>query len=254
MGSIGEEKTAVFLIVPDENTIYHRPVSVFVKQCYTELVLAAQKRPSRTLPRRVNFLLDEFATLPPIGDFPAMITASRSRNIRFNLIIQGMGQLYNKYGRQAGTISGNCENLVFLHSRETELLNEIITLSGQKNNVESLVSVSMLQTLDKEKGEAFIRHKRLHPFIANMPDIDRYPGILSEGDQIPYPENTRKAQIVFDFENFCRKNSDYFFSQLFSGRSQKEINDDHKGAEAFYMVDEESITEPIFISKVPGEK
>jgi type IV secretion system protein VirD4 len=36
MGAIGKEKTAVFLIIPDENTLYHRLVSVFVKQCYTD--------------------------------------------------------------------------------------------------------------------------------------------------------------------------------------------------------------------------
>jgi hypothetical protein len=83
-----------------------------------------------------------------------------------------------------------------------------------------------------------------------MPDIDRYPGILLEGEQVPYPENARKAKAVFDFENFCRKNGDYFISQLFSGRSLKEISNDRKGAEAYYMAGDTNI-EPIFVSKVP---
>ncbi|MDR1837842.1 MAG: type IV secretory system conjugative DNA transfer family protein, partial [Treponema sp.] len=87
MAKIGKEKTAVFLITPDENTLYHCLISVFVKQCYTELILEAQKQPLKKLPRRVNFLLDEFSSLPQISDFPAMITASRSRNIRFNLFV-----------------------------------------------------------------------------------------------------------------------------------------------------------------------
>jgi type IV secretion system protein VirD4 len=64
MAKIGAEKTAVFLITPDENTLYHPLASVFVKQCYTELILEAQKQPFKKLPRRVNFLLDEFSSLP----------------------------------------------------------------------------------------------------------------------------------------------------------------------------------------------
>jgi type IV secretion system protein VirD4 len=249
MSKIGRKKTAVFLIIPDENTLYHRLVSVFIKQCYTELILAAHRRPSRSLPRRVNFLLDEFATLPPISDFPAMITAARSRNIRFNLIVQGMGQLRGRYGTDAETITGNCENMIFLHSRELGLLNAIIELSGQRNNSEPLVSVSMLQTLDKDKGEMFVRHKRLHPYIASMPDIDRYPGVPHVGERAPYPENTAGVRSVFDFENFCRKKGGYFISQLFSGRSLKEIGRDRKGEEAFYMTDGEP--EPIYAPNPP---
>jgi type IV secretion system protein VirD4 len=76
MGGIGKEKTAVFLIIPDENTLYHRLISVFIKQCYTEFIIEAQKQPSKSLPRRVNFLLDEFSSLPQISDFPSGISAS----------------------------------------------------------------------------------------------------------------------------------------------------------------------------------
>ena len=172
MRSIGKKKTAVFLIIPDETTIYHPLITVFVKQCYNSLIQEAQKNKNKKLAVRVNFLLDEFSTLPVIGDFPAMITASRSRNIRFNLLIQSYNQLTKKYGREAETIKGNCENIIFLHSRELEVLNEIVGLSGKKVNEESLTSVSMLQTLDKNKGEVFILHKRLNPYIANLPDID----------------------------------------------------------------------------------
>ena len=155
MGEIGLEKTAVFLIIPDENTLYHRLISVFIKQCYTELIIEAHKQPLRSLPKRVNFMLDEFSSLPQISDFPAMITASRSRNIRFNLIVQSINQLRDRYGRQAETIRGNCENWIFLHSREFSLLEELSNLSGMVNYEDPLVSVSMLQTLDKDKGGGF---------------------------------------------------------------------------------------------------
>jgi type IV secretion system protein VirD4 len=252
MSEIGKEKTAVFLIIPDENTLYHRLISVFVKQCYTELIIEAQKQPAKSLPRRVNFLLDEFSSLPPIGDFPAMITASRSRNIRFNLFVQSINQLKDRYGWQSETIKGNCENWVFLHSREFSLLEELVNLSGMRNHEDSLVSVSMLQTLDKNKGEAFIMHKRMHPYIASLPDIDSYPGIAPNRGQTEYPKNQNKADAVFDFEKFCRKNSVFFLSNLFSGKTHDEIrNISREEEEKYYMTGDDEMIEPIFTSRIP---
>ncbi|GBU28505.1 hypothetical protein R84B8_02064 [Treponema sp. R8-4-B8] len=203
ISEIGKTKTAVFLIVPDENTLYNALISVFVKQCYSELLNEAAKHPKNRLPIRVNFLLDEFSNLPTITDFPSMITASRSRNIRFNLIIQNQNQLKKRYGCDAETIKANCENWIFLHSREWELLDEIVKLSGMKSIEEPLVSMSMLQTLDKEKGEAFILHKRFNPFITHLMDIDKYPNMAAEERDVPYPETDSKATAVFDFEKCC---------------------------------------------------
>jgi len=237
MCNIGKEKTAVFLIIPDENTLYHRLVSVFIKQCYTELIIEAQKQPQKTLPLRVNYLLDEFSSLPPIKDFPAMITASRSRNIRFNLLIQSFNQLYQRYGHDAETIKGNCENWIYLHSREKSTLEELCLLAGIKSNNEQLASTSLLQRLDKDKGEAFILHKRQFPFITNLLDIDSYPKISSADVQIEYPNNNRKVQNVFDIEKFCNRKGNFFLSQLFSGKTHEEIRNDRKGEEKYYMLD-----------------
>ena len=254
MTKIGKEKTAVFLITPDENTLYHCLISVFVKQCYTELILEAQKQPSKKLPRRVNFLLDEFSSLPQISDFPAMITASRSRNIRFNLFVQSFMQLKAKYGIYAEAIKGNCENWVFLHSREFPLLVELVSLAGTKYRDYPLVSVPMLQTLDKDKGEAFVLHKRKPPFISNLPDIDLYPGSTAHNMRVRYPNNTHKAENVFNFQNFCRKNSNFVISKLFSGKTLEEIrNISKEEQEKYYMVSDDMIYEPIFTSTVPQD-
>jgi len=229
MSEIGKTKTAVFLITPDENTVYNKLISIFVKQCYTELLREAEKHPDNSLPLRVNFLLDEFSNFPEITDFPAMITASRSRNIRFNLIIQSQTQLIDKYGHNADTIKGNCENWVFLHSRELSLLNEIVGLSGMQNSNMPLISVSMLQTLDKDKGEALILNKRLYPYFANLWDIDQYPNTAQGGQNVQYPENTCKANAVFDFKFHCDNIPER------------------------YMVNDED-TEPIFTSVIPWNK
>jgi type IV secretion system protein VirD4 len=211
--SIGKTKTAVFMITPDENTVYNMLITLFVKQCYTELLREAEKHPDNRLPLRVNFLLDEFANLPAIPDFPSMITASRSRNIRFNLIIQNQNQLVERYGCQAETIKGNCENWVFLHNRELQQLHEIVGLSGMRNSDISLISPTILQTLNKEKGEALILNKRLNPYIANLLDIDKYPNIPVEDKDIPYPETACKADTVFDFKNHCEKIEANYFEE-----------------------------------------
>ncbi len=176
--TIGKEKTAVYIIVPDEKTTYHFLVTTFIKQVYEILISEAQKEKNFTLPIRVNFVLDEFCNLPKVPDMPSMISAARSRNMRYFLVAQSLHQLRGKYGEDADTIKGNCDNWVFLTSKELDLLNEISNLCGKTRTADgverSLISVSELQRLDKEKGEALIMHSRQYPIITEMADIDSY--------------------------------------------------------------------------------
>jgi len=254
MKNIGNEKTAVFLILPDEHSLYHSLVSVFVKQCYIELITEAQKHPGKKLPRRINYLLDEFASLPAIHDFPAMITASRSRNIRFNLLIQSFNQLNQRYGQEAGTIKGNCEDWIILHSREKETIEELVYLAGNKSGEEPLISASVIQTLNKEEGEALVFVKRKHPFITRLLDIDFYPDARIVDEEAEYPVNNRKAEFVFDFKRFCLNRSGYFLSQLFTGRTHEEILKDRMGRKNYYSPDEDIILEPLFKSRTPVDE
>lgn len=178
LDSIGTEPTAVFLIAPDEKTTYHGLVSLFVKQSYEYLIFKAQYvKQNDTISvgkvsNRVNYILDEFASLPAISDFPAMITAGRSRNIRFNLFLQSKNQLFRKYENDEQNIRANCTNWLFLSSKEYELLNEISQLCGSVNDRKQLISVADLQRLDKEQGEALVLCERLRPYVARLPDID----------------------------------------------------------------------------------
>lgn len=176
--NIGREKTAVYIIVPDEKTTYHFLVTTFIKQAYEILIAEAQKEKALKLPVRVNFVLDEFCNLPKIPDMPSMISAARSRNMRYYLVAQSMHQLKGKYGEDAETIKGNCDNWVFLTSKELTLLNEISDLCGSvyaaDRRQRKLISVSELQRFDKEKGEALIMHARQYPIITEMADIDMY--------------------------------------------------------------------------------
>lgn len=190
---MGLRKSALFLIMPDEKTSMHKIVSLIIKQCYERLITTAQLKKNSSLPIRVNFLLDEFSNLPAIPDMPAMISAARSRNIRFHLIIQGLYQLSSKYGPDdAHTIEGNCGNWVFLTSRELPLLEQISNLCGVDSITgERLISVSQLQRLNKEKGEALMLIGRQYPYMAHMPDISQY--VLTKNSKLSLPKSNCKA-------------------------------------------------------------
>mgnify|MGYP003301264318 CR=1 FL=1 len=101
----------------------------FVKQAYEALISVAQTCPGLKLPYRTNFVLDEFANMPALKDVGTMITASRSRNIRFTFIIQSFAQLNDVYGKDQGeTIRSNCGNLIYLLTTELAALEEISKL------------------------------------------------------------------------------------------------------------------------------
>jgi len=172
-------KKAIYLIIPDENKSYHFIVSLFLEQVYEVLIRKAQQMTDGKLPVRMNFLIDEFANIPKIENMDAMITASRSRNIRFHLIVQGMEQLRHKYGEEAEVLSGNCNNWVYLYSKEFSLLQDISRLCGEviyDNNVRMpLFSEFDLQHLSKEAGEALVLAGRSCPCLSNLADISEYP-------------------------------------------------------------------------------
>lgn len=127
---IGMKKSILYIIMPDEKTTLLALVGMAIKNCYEMQIDVAQHQRNKMLPVRVNYLLDEFSNIPTIPDMSSMITAARSRNIRFYLIVQSMQQLFSKYGEEAYTLRGNCNDWVFLTSRELDLLKELEVLCG----------------------------------------------------------------------------------------------------------------------------
>jgi type IV secretion system protein VirD4 len=175
---------------------------------------------------RLNIVLDEFCNIPAIPDMASMISAARSRNMRFFLMAQGMHQLQFKYREDAETIKGNCDNWVFLTSREHELLREISNLCGETlftdldGNLKSrpLISISELQRLKKEKGEALILHGRHYPFVTELPDIDEYefnvyPPLENDAQPLPQIVPYDADNVISDIKN--RKNPLPFSIEVF---------------------------------------
>jgi len=211
---VGRQKTAIYIIMPDEKTTFHFLVTAFIKQTYEALIHVAQQQGDKKLPVRVNFLLDEFGNIPAIPDMAAMVTAARSRNMRFFIMAQGMRQLREKYGDNAETIQGNCDNWVFLTSREYELLKQISDLCGMfvytshDGTVQSrhLITVSELQRLRKERGETLILHGRNYPFVTELPDIDEY--LFAKHPPVQRGENNLPAIQHYDFKSVIQDIAD----------------------------------------------
>ncbi len=208
MRRVGREKTAVYIIVPDEKTTFHFLVTMFIKQVYEVLIADAQKEANRQLPVRVNFVLDEFCNIPKIPDMPSMISAARSRNMRFYLVAQSLHQLRGRYGEDADTIKGNCDNWVFLTSKELDLLREISdlcgTLSDEKGNQKPLISTSELQRFDKAKGEALIMRGRNYPIITYLADISMYE-MFGKYPTVPFVKQENVETRTFLFSALLRK-------------------------------------------------
>ena len=180
--NVGIGKNAVFLVIPDEKTTYHFLASLYIKQSYEILLRKAEEYEGK-LPVRVNYIMEEFCNMPKVNDLTAMLTAARSRNIRFYLVIQSYSQMVDKYGEHVSkTIMDNCGNLIYLHTNELSFLKYISNLAGKNEYGRPLLSVSRLQHL--QKNETLIFHERCYPFmVKDLPLIFEYPIIL--GNDIP---------------------------------------------------------------------
>ena len=207
MRDIGRGKTAVFMIIHDEKKTYHSLMTIFIKQCYETLIDVAQENGGK-LPFRTNFILDEFANMPPLKDVDAMVSAARSRDIRFTFIIQNFAQLNDVYGDNvAEIIKGNCGNIVYLISTEMKALEEISKMCGEvkvdddkdKNATRPLISITDLQKM--KLFETIIIRLRTAPFRTQLePDFKMNWGI--ERVEVPYPKRERQEVGIFDIKKF----------------------------------------------------
>ena len=209
LADIGRRKTALFIVVQDEKKTYHSLVTILLKQCYETLIGVAQENGGE-LPVRTNFLLDEFANMPPLKDVTTMITAARSRHIRFTMIIQNYAQLNQVYGKEnAETIRGNCGNIIYLISAELAALEEISKMCGEVKSKDDdktastpLVTVSDLQRM--KQFEVIILRMRMQPFKTKFtPDFQ-----LDWGKTFPkatYPSREKQQVHTFDIKTFVKE-------------------------------------------------
>lgn len=107
------EKSAIFLVMPEEDNTKYFIISLIVQQLYREILSVADEHGGK-LPNRVMMYLDEIGTIPQIGSAEMMFSSSRSRRVSIVAIIQSYAQLEKNYGKEgASIIIDNCQDTVF---------------------------------------------------------------------------------------------------------------------------------------------
>ena len=220
MKDIGRKKTAVFMIIQDEKKTLHPLATIFIKQCYETLIDVAQESGGK-LPYRTNFILDEFANMPPLKDVTTMVTAARSRLIGFNFIIQNYAQLTQVYGKEnAETIKGNC-NIMYLISNELAALEEISKMCGEVKSKEKdktastpLVTVSDLQRLSQ--FEIITMRLRMMPFKTKLVPNFKMDWGKNYGKAV-FPTRERKPVELFEIREFVKEKKKEKMNEMLSG-------------------------------------
>ncbi len=204
-----EKKCAVFIITKDEGSVYNKLISATIDQMYERLIDIAEEEYDGRLPRRINFILDEFGNLAAINNMSGKITAGRSRNIRWLIVCQSMDQLRLLYeNKGASIIFGNCANLVYLYSTDIMLLQRISAMCGLYSDEltgakHPLMSMDHLRYLNKDKGEVLLLLERAHPFVGYLPDISAYP--VSPTQHVNVCERERQTLNPIDFQEIVNK-------------------------------------------------
>ena len=148
--------------------------------------------------------------MPPLKDVDSMVTAARSRDMRFTFIIQNFAQLNDVYGKEvAEVIRGNCGNTIYLISSELAALEEISKMCGEVKSKEKdktastpLVTVSDLQKF--KMGEALLIRMRKGPFKTKL-QFDYKTNWGYEQIDEPFPERAAKPVALFDIKAFVKE-------------------------------------------------
>lgn len=181
------EPTAVFMLVPDDRKTRHPIASLFVNQCYQALCNYLDRADIDTLPRRVNFILDEFCSMVQIDDMDSKITVSAGRNILFHLFIQDFTFLDSKYERVSKTIQSNCGNLIYIYAKDNETnkaFSEMLgsrtvpytaysgnskeLISGQNYNATEVPLMRPAELSVLQMGETIVKRQRMYPIFSSF--------------------------------------------------------------------------------------
>ena len=179
------EKSAIFIVLPEEDISKYFMVSLIIQQLYREILVIADENGGR-LKNRVMFFCDEFGSFPKIEGAEAMFSASRSRRISIVAIIQSFAQLDKNYGREGQEIiTDNTQLTIFggfaPNSQSAEILSKALgeqtVLSGSvshgRDKSQSLQMIGRpLMTPDElksmPKGQFIVMKTGTHPMISPL--------------------------------------------------------------------------------------
>ncbi len=205
LDTIGDRKTALFVIISDTDDTFNFVVSILYTQLFNLLCDKADDVYDGRLPVHVRCLLDEFANIGQIPKFEKLIATIRSREISASIILQSQSQLKAIYKENADTIVGNCDSFLFLGGKEKTTLKEVSEILG-KETIDSFNTSETrgrelshglnYQKLGKELmsqdeiavmdgGKCILQIRGIRPFFSDKYDITKHPNYkyLSDYDK-----------------------------------------------------------------------
>ena len=132
LDTLGEKKTALFVIISDTDATFNFIVSIMYSQLFNLLCDKADDVYNGRLPIHVRCLLDEFANIGQIPQFEKLIATIRSREISASIILQSKSQLKALYKDNTSTIEGNCDTTLFLGGKEKDTLKDLAEILGKE--------------------------------------------------------------------------------------------------------------------------
>ena len=202
------ERSAIFIVLPEEDTSKYFMVSLLIQQLYREILVLADENGGK-LKNRVMFYCDEFGTFPKIEGAESMFSAGRSRKISIVAIIQSFAQLEQNYGKQGmEIITDNTQLTVFggfaPNSQSAEVLSKALgeqtvlsgSISNGRDRSQSLQMIGRpLMTVDElksmPKGQFIVMKTGTHPMISKLKLFFKW-GIKFE-DEYRLPDKTARA-------------------------------------------------------------
>lgn len=211
INALGLKPTALFFILPDDTEALYPIATIFVKQIYSTLIALADEQHDGKLTNRVTFLLDEFANFAKMPSIESMLTAARSRRIRFVLVCQSMDQLtakYNDHGRE--TLLSNCRTWLYMSCRNLPFLERLEALMGYyispyTNERIPLIDIGELQHF--EIGQVLVLNDRCRPMMGYLPDYSQYDFGIDGNDvsiELPVPHDLISRKL-FSLEKGLEK-------------------------------------------------
>lgn len=208
------EKSAVFIVLPEENPNAYFMVSLLIQQLYREILSVADENGGK-LPNRAMFYCDEFGTLPAIQSAEMMYSASRSRRLSIVSIIQSYQQLEKNYGREgAAIIQDNCQLTIaggFAPSSETaDIISKALgtrtvmtgSVSRSKNDPSQSLQMTErpLMTADElksmKKGSFIVMKTGSHPFISKLKLFMKWGIFFPEDAYMVEDRGARKVRYI----------------------------------------------------------
>jgi len=221
--SVGEKKTALYIIIPDNDSSFNFLVSILYTQLFQQLFYSADHNHGGTLPVHVHFVMDEFANVSLPDDFDKILSVMRSRGISVSIILQNLAQLKALFEKQWESIVGNCDEFLYLGGNEQSTHKYISELIGKATidtktygrtkghhghyntnyqiSGRELLTPDEVRMLDNRYALLVIRGER--PVIDEKYDIMRHPNVrgTEDGKAEPFMHGAAikpNAAISFD--------------------------------------------------------